>query len=1044
MKPIKGNPFKTLLLALVFCVLVVVSDALAGSVLSNIIKDLKKLERKEYPLFLADSDTNAIVLAYLYAPSATWDDSNIEFYRLIQYNKGFITEFNDFSKTGLLLRKGNVAARVDTVYTFAVNEFNTKSKTNVPVVEASYESTVSLSGYYLPKDFSANGYIRRFYPNGKLREEFFYKNGLLSDGTHRVFHPNGILHLSYTIKNKALNDTVFNYDDSGKLLSFHIFSEGTLLKEKSYEEKKLPAKNKKALIVAIGDYTEATGMFDINIKYDIYFIKKMLAHHGFPEENIRLLQDSTATLVGIVKALKELENSVVQGDVVYIHFSTHTTTDAVIPYDYIKKTKTGLFSNDMLLDYVNRIRVFTGASGQVMLTYDTGMGFGDVDLSSDTTSGSTPVTGFRSAVANTLQKSGDDRGSFIALYPQNMGFEIKVNDTITVGAISYYLYRTLTELPLDGFRHLEAFIFKMAEQQSNKTRISIVGQTDMPLFESRPELAVKTTELKADGHAWILSIGISDYNTGGNNNLSFSNCPTDAINVARHFETSFGRINRNTDTPYKQWTKILIDSTATRDSILSAINTIISSAAPNDYFIFNFSGYTTMLHDKNGEPATWFMPYGKGDIFDSVYITQNAIPLRQFRDLFQFIPANNQLFITEAGQTADFQKEFIKALIESNPTIAAISGKNRIIMVPEGPGMDYFTCRYERINGGPLSWFITSLPASVNIFQLFEPGENRRRAEYALHHIETACNTFSKAYTRIFFEDEFIKDLKYYLPDNLMNTRGAGLFDELPDAPGKGISQRYALIIGTDTYKNAPRQWGALANPVADARAVAEELRTGFGYDVRLLIDPPLDTIYKALISYSSILDSNAQFLLFVAGHGDFDNVLDDGMIVCNDSRYAAEDRARNSYIPYSKLTRIINRLPSRQILVLLDVCFGGTFDEQVARNKNRSKSDMYEAMAADEFTGRKLQYITRLYITSGGKKEVPDGYRGKHSPFAYKILEALRGRGGSYGALTSSDLYQFVKKLPSEPLIGSFGDDEPGSEFILIALEKLLAGGSD
>lgn len=194
------------------------------------------------------------------------------------------------------------------------------------------------------------------------------------------------------------------------------------------------------------------------------------------------------------------------------------------------------------------------------------------------------------------------------------------------------------------------------------------------------------------------------------------------------------------------------------------------------------------------------------------------------------------------------------------------------------------------------------------------------------------------------------------------------------------------------------------------------------------------NNIYNKIINieYSKILDSTNQFILFAAGHGDFDDMLDDGMIVCNDSKLTSDDQARNSYIQYSKLTRMINKLAPKQILVMLDVCFGGTFDERVVRNKNRG--DTYSSLGAKDFLQNKLKYTTRLYISSGGKKEVPDGYKGKHSPFAYKILEALRTRGDSYGAITASDIFQFVKKLPSEPLLGSFGDDQPGSEFILIS----------
>ena len=175
--------------------------------------------------------------------------------------------------------------------------------------------------------------------------------------------------------------------------------------------------------------------------------------------------------------------------------------------------------------------------------------------------------------------------------------------------------------------------------------------------------------------------------------------------------------------------------------------------------------------------------------------------------------------------------------------------------------------------------------------------------------------------------------------------------------------------------------------------------------------------------------------MIYVAGHGDYDDRLfDDGFIVCSNSKPVKDDPYRNTYIQYSKLSRMINKLPSRQILMVLDVCFGGTFDERVARNKARSKSDNYEDLSTETYLAEKLKIKTRLYLTSGGKKEVPNGYKGSHSPFAQRFLQCLQTKGGSAKILTGTDFFQYVKMLPSGPLMGSFGDDDYGSEFIMLA----------
>jgi hypothetical protein len=175
--------------------------------------------------------------------------------------------------------------------------------------------------------------------------------------------------------------------------------------------------------------------------------------------------------------------------------------------------------------------------------------------------------------------------------------------------------------------------------------------------------------------------------------------------------------------------------------------------------------------------------------------------------------------------------------------------------------------------------------------------------------------------------------------------------------------------------------------------------------------------------------------MIYIAGHGAYDERLfDDGFIVCANSKPEKDDPYRNSYIQYSKLSRMINKLPSRQILMVLDVCFGATFDERVARNKSRSKSNEYTDLSAENYLAEKLKVKTRLYLTSGGVKEVPNGYKGNHSPFAQRFLQCLQTKGGSAKILTATDFFQFVKMLPSGPRIGSFGDDELGSEFIMLA----------
>ena len=80
--------------------------------------------------------------------------------------------------------------------------------------------------------------------------------------------------------------------------------------------------------------------------------------------------------------------------------------------------------------------------------------------------------------------------------------------------------------------------------------------------------------------------------------------------------------------------------------------------------------------------------------------------------------------------------------------------------------------------------------------------------------------------------------------------------------------------------------------------------------------------------------------------------------------------------------------------------------------------------------------YKSRKYLTSGGKEYVSDGIKGQHSPFASKLLEALRSNGGEDGILTMTEVYNYMEKTSPTPHYGTFGDDEPGSDFLFISME--------
>ena len=238
-----------------------------------------------------------------------------------------------------------------------------------------------------------------------------------------------------------------------------------------------------------------------------------------------------------------------------------------------------------------------------------------------------------------------------------------------------------------------------------------------------------------------------------------------------------------------------------------------------------------------------------------------------------------------------------------------------------------------------------------------------------------------------------------------------------------------ALIIGTDEYDD----WGDLTNPVFDATTIDKELSEFYDFETELILNPTKREVLNKIREYAkkSYLPDD-QLLIFIAGHGQFDDVFTEGYLVAKDSRM--HDEAKESYISHSTLRTYVNNIPSNHTFIIMDVCYGGTFDQAIARSGSRGGDEIYNELTKTEYIKRKLRFKTRRYLTSGGKQYVPDGRPGHHSPFARKFLEALRNYGGHDKILTLNEMTGYVEKINPEPRYGEFGDNEPGSDFVFVA----------
>ncbi|TAE18695.1 MAG: hypothetical protein EAZ95_03500 [Bacteroidetes bacterium] len=236
--------------------------------------------------------------------------------------------------------------------------------------------------------------------------------------------------------------------------------------------------------------------------------------------------------------------------------------------------------------------------------------------------------------------------------------------------------------------------------------------------------------------------------------------------------------------------------------------------------------------------------------------------------------------------------------------------------------------------------------------------------------------------------------------------------------------KNYAILFANNEYQN----WGQLYNPINDAKALAKDLQTIYGFETEIVQNCTQEEFILKMREYiEKSYNDNDQLMIFYAGHGHFDETFKRGALVMKDSEYKA--KTMKSYISYDELRSFISAIPCKHTLYVADACFSGTIDEKVARRGG--KDDVMKNR--QDFINRIMSYTTRLYITSGGKCYVPDGKPGGHSPFMRRMLEAMRSEGGNDGILTVAEIQSYLDGTNPIPLFGELDSNEPGSEFLFI-----------
>lgn len=243
--------------------------------------------------------------------------------------------------------------------------------------------------------------------------------------------------------------------------------------------------------------------------------------------------------------------------------------------------------------------------------------------------------------------------------------------------------------------------------------------------------------------------------------------------------------------------------------------------------------------------------------------------------------------------------------------------------------------------------------------------------------------------------------------------------------PGKD----FALFFANDDYAQN-RDFENLKNPVKDAKAIAKLLESDFGFQTAVYANKTRKEIEQVLIQWcNKTYEEDAQLFLFFSGHGFWDEIYSSGYFV---PKGLSQE---SNYLELFQLSKLIDRVPCKHILLAIDACYSGTIDQSIALKGSVNFQRPNQAhQERQNLIDRQLRFQSRLFISSGEKNRTKDGIN--HSPFTEGILRALRksitdGRDLLYDQLLGELAY--VSPKPHE---GKFGRHEEG-RFVFVLKDQ-------
>ncbi len=234
-----------------------------------------------------------------------------------------------------------------------------------------------------------------------------------------------------------------------------------------------------------------------------------------------------------------------------------------------------------------------------------------------------------------------------------------------------------------------------------------------------------------------------------------------------------------------------------------------------------------------------------------------------------------------------------------------------------------------------------------------------------------------------------------------------------------------ALVIGINNYQD--KKIPALKTAVNDAREFAKLIQTRYGFQITLLLDQQAtkQAIMEKMRDLAANTSPDESVLIYYAGHGDVDRVLNDGWWIPAD----ATGGNPVTYLDNNYVQRVMKGMKARHVLLVSDSCYSGTLF---------GESRTLPSVIDDRYYLNLYNEKSRWGMTSGNKTPVSDSGSEGHSIFAYQLIKILENNEKPY--ITTQEIYSQIAPIiannsEQQPLCSPVRDTgDQGGGFVFVA----------